>query len=99
VWTIGWRWDPTRIWKVRRTVTESGFVIVERRFVGYARVPRIPKHEVGVARLAVETEPLTTGRRIFSFIPELGLRHPRIRRYRRLFADAGRRGTSPVPPA
>ena len=78
IWTIGNRFDPTRAWRVRRTVAHNGVTGV--------RIERVPRqwgdgvqHEVGTGRIVGAPEPLPAGLRIFTFRPSLEKRFPRVR--------------------
>ncbi|MEQ1728834.1 MAG: methyltransferase domain-containing protein [Vicinamibacterales bacterium] len=78
IWTIGNRFDPTRIRRVHRTVARNGVEVQRIEAVPRERGDRV-RHEVGVGRVARSAEPAEGGARVFRFRVSLDKRYPRLR--------------------
>lgn len=81
IWTIGNRWDPTRIRRVRGFVVHAGVTPLSLRTVTRWRWGGDVKHEVGAGRMHSNPhgpEP-GPGVRLFTFRPSFWQRHPRLR--------------------
>ena len=82
IWTIGSRWDPTRIRRVRGFVVLAGVTPLALRAVSRWRWGGGVKHEIGVGRVHSNPhgpEP-GSGVRLFTFRLSFWQRHPRIQR-------------------
>lgn len=79
IWSIGDRLDRTRVHRVRRRVLRAGFALTALHRVG-RWAWNGGKHEVGVATMIGEPEPLVPvpGARLFTFRPLWPGRHPHI---------------------
>ena len=85
VWTIGNRWDPTRIRRVRGYVVQAGVARLALRVVSRWRWGGGVKHEIGVGRMRQTPhgpEP-GPGTRLFTFRLSFWERHPRARQFLR----------------
>lgn len=93
IWTIGWKWDPTRMARVRRAIGRGGFAVLARHRVNHPRFNRVKKHEVSVARFTGEAEPFQSGRSVFAFRRSFASRHPALARWLRPLAARLRAAT------
>lgn len=87
IWTIGNRFDPTRVRRVRNAVAHNGVTVLRIEGVPRQRGDRI-QHEVGVGRVDASAEAVQAGVRIFTFRLSLDKRYARVRAIVRRVRDS-----------